>query len=217
MITPEKLDQLQIAWVRLMAGLRIEPVAAYPGFDRLVEMYGQPSRHYHTLGHVADVLRVVSRLAPPQANFTAILLAAWFHDAVYDPQRADNEEQSAQLAGTYLRQNLASNALDANALATEVEALIRATTHPARSEAPDPATACLLDADLAILASPPARYTQYLHAVRQEYAHLDDASWREGRRAWVQRFLARPRIYWTERFYLEGEALARQNLHTECE
>jgi predicted metal-dependent HD superfamily phosphohydrolase len=75
----------------------------------------------------------------------------------------------------------------------------------------------LLDADLAILASPPARYTQYVQAVRLEYAHLDDASWREGRRAWVQRFLARPRIYWTERFYLEGETLARQNLQTECE
>ena len=64
----------------------------------------------------------------------------------------------------------------------------------------DPADAdeaVLLDADLSILGAAPATYDRYVAAVREEYAHVDDAGWRAGRSGVLRGFLDRPQIYAT--------------------
>jgi predicted metal-dependent HD superfamily phosphohydrolase len=59
---------------------------AYPIFDDLVKRHSEPHRHYHTLEHVAEVLRIAGRLSKYAAEPNAVMLAAWFHDVVYDPR-----------------------------------------------------------------------------------------------------------------------------------
>ena len=100
-------------------------------------------------------------------------LAAFFHDAVYDPQRRDNEEQSAALAERVLERA----GLAAGARRRTVGDLVRATAAP-RGDRPTPDRAVLLDADLAVLGSEPAAYQAYVTGVRAEYAHVDDEAWR---------------------------------------
>src|SRR3954469_18578120 len=65
---------------------------------RLVQAYSDGGRGYHDLRHLSEVLEHVEDLmdADDPARGT-VLLAAWFHDAVYDG-RADDEEHSAELA-----------------------------------------------------------------------------------------------------------------------
>lgn len=211
MISPERLDALQQQWVRLLAGYGVAPVDAYPTFDRLAAAHSEPHRHYHTLEHVAEVLRVAGRL--PTADPRAVQLAVWFHDAVYDPRAKDNEDRSAALVSEWLN----PLGVPADVLARVAE-MVRATAHLSGETAPaDADTAALLDADLAILAAAEVRYRRYAADVRKEYAWVPDDAYRVGRAAVLEAFLARPRLYRTAVMHEEGDARARENMRTELD
>ena len=68
--------------------------------SRLEAAYGDEARGYHDLRHLSEVLHHVDDLmdADDPARET-VLLAAWFHDAVYDGHE-DDEERSARLASS---------------------------------------------------------------------------------------------------------------------
>jgi predicted metal-dependent HD superfamily phosphohydrolase len=206
MVSPERLDGLQRQWVGLLDSFGVPPADAYPVFDRLVDAYSEPHRHYHTLEHVGEVLRVAGRLGASPA----VRLAAWFHDAVYNPRAADNEGRSAEL----LREWLGPLGLPA-ALLDRAAELVRATDHRADTTPPDGETLALLDADLAILGAAEARYRRYAADVRREYAHVPDADYRRGRAAVLSRFLARQTIFLHPLMRAEGEAAARRNMRSE--
>src|SRR5215468_11201043 len=82
----------------------------------------------------------------------ALEAAIWFHDAIYDTRRNDNEEQSAALAAARL-----AGTTDEGRVA-RIAAMIRATaghTMPAFADAAaERDCALFLDMDLAILGSP---------------------------------------------------------------
>jgi len=209
MVTPERLDALQRGFARLLDGYGVAAADAYPLFDRLAAAHAGPHRHYHTLEHVGEVLRVAGRLAAGSPGTVA--LAAWFHDAVYDPTRHDNEERSAELAVTEL------TALGLDPVTVDAVArLVRATAHLGDGEPPADADArALLDADLAILGAAPARYERYARDIRREYAHVSATDYARGRVAVLERFLARPWLYFDPRMVLEGDGPARANLAAE--
>src|SRR5215207_4462890 len=68
--------------------------------DDLLTRHREAHRRYHTLSHVAHVLRAVAELLPEVEvpDPVAVRLAAWFHDAIYDPRSTVNEADSAALA-----------------------------------------------------------------------------------------------------------------------
>ena len=169
--------------------------------DALLSAYGT-GRGYHDLRHLAEVL---DRLDDLGCRDEVVLLAAWFHDAVYDGEPGD-EERSAQWA---------ERALPAP-IAAEVARLVRVT------EAHDPADddaggQWLCDADLAILAAPPPRYEEYAADVRREYAHVSDADFAAGRAAILRDLLGRPALFRTPLARELWEDPARTNMTAEVE
>ncbi|HEX6876417.1 MAG TPA: hypothetical protein VF165_12215 [Nocardioidaceae bacterium] len=188
-------------------------LASHTGLrDRLVAAYSAPHRGYHDLRHLSDVLDNVGMLlARPEAegvDSDAVVLAAWFHDAVYDGQR-DDEERSAVLA----EGSLAAVGLPAQ-LVTEVARLVRLTQEH-RPEPDDRAGHVLCDADLAILAASRTRYDEYVRDVRHEYADLDEATFRAGRARVLRAFMAEPRLFHTSFGQEVWEDAARANLERE--
>ncbi|MEX2289352.1 MAG: metal-dependent phosphohydrolase [Mycobacteriales bacterium] len=175
----------------------------------LLARYAEPHRRYHDRRHLSEVLEALQSSTAGVAAPAPVLCAAYWHDAVYDPTRTDNEERSAGLAATVLgRLGLA-----AEDVAEVVRLVLLTATHdPA---AGDDSGALLCDADLAVLASPPARYRAYAEAVRREYVHLDDGAFRSGRVAVLGRLAARPRLFTGERAHRRWDAVARRNLHDE--
>jgi len=202
---------MQSAWVRLLGRYGVSPAAAYPVFDRLVAAHAEPHRFYHTLEHLAEMFKVAGKLADAAGDPAAVQLAIWFHDSVYDPRATDNEARSAALAHELLRPLGIPEEL-----LVHVAAMIRATAHTATGDV-DTETAVLLDADLAILSAEERRYARYAADVRREYAWVADAAFRAGRTKVLEGFLARPRIYRTERMHAAAEEAARANLRTEIE
>ena len=176
----------------------------------LVAAYSEDTRGYHDLRHLAEVCARLDELAAAGAAYDreAVLLAAWFHDAVYDGER-DAEERSAVWA-----QDALTQAGVPAAVVAEVVRLVRLTeTH--RPEADDLDGAALSDADLAILAADPARYAEYAADVRREYPHVSDADFRRGRAAVLRDLLATPRLFHTAHAREGWEAAARANVERE--
>jgi predicted metal-dependent HD superfamily phosphohydrolase len=178
--------------------------------DVLVAAYSDPSRGYHDLRHLAEVCARLDELAAGGTAFdrTPVLLAAWFHDGVYDGQPGA-EERSARWAERAL-----VGLGVAAATVAEVARLVRLTeTHrPADADAEGCA---LSDADLAILAAPPERYAEYAADVRREYAHVPDEAFRAGRAAILRDLLAKPHLFHTAYAREHWERPARANVERE--
>jgi predicted metal-dependent HD superfamily phosphohydrolase len=186
------------------------PLPDSPGLrDDLVAAYSDPSRGYHDTQHLAEVLGRLDELAEAGTDFdtTPVLLAAWFHDAVYDGER-DAEERSAAWA---------EDALPTVAPApvvAEVARLVRLTeTH--QPDDADPNGCALSDADLGILAAPSDRYQEYVAAVRWEYAHLSDDVFHPGRASVLRSLADKPHLFHTAYARERWEAPARTNLERE--
>ena len=175
--------------------------------NQLMASYSEPHRRYHTLQHLRDCLMHFDAARSLAARPDEIELALWFHDAVYEPERKDNEERSADWA----RGSLLAAGCDA-ATAERVHALVLATRHDEAAPSDDGDTRLLLDIDLASLGSAPARFDDDNRAIRAEYAHVPETDYRIGRRRILEGFVARPRIYRTDAFHDALEARARENL-----
>jgi predicted metal-dependent HD superfamily phosphohydrolase len=188
---------------------RLWPDRADPSWrDRLEQAYDDPARGYHDVRHLAEVLENVDALmADGDPARDAVLLAAWFHDAVYDGA-PDDEERSAALAETALSET--------PELAAEVARLVRLTAAH-RPDDDDPAGQVLCDADLAILASDDERYASYTAGVRREHAHVPDAEFRAGRAAVLRALLDKPTLFHTSAGRERWEARARDNVRRELE
>jgi predicted metal-dependent HD superfamily phosphohydrolase len=183
-------------------------VADRSGGD-LLARWAEPHRHYHTVDHLAAVLRVIDEHQDLAPDADAVRLAAWFHDAVYDPRRVDNEEASALLAEAVL-----PGLLVVPDRTAEIARLVRLTA--GHDPAPGDRNGGLLtDADLAILASPPETYRTYTAAVRREYAHMPDAAFAAGRGAVLQNLLGLPRLFHCRDLRERWEEAARHNLGVE--
>ena len=173
--------------------------------DRLLGAY--VSRHgYHDATHLAEVVARLEELG--RGGDPVLLLAAWFHDAVYDGQ-AGAEERSAQLAETELAAD-GSAGLDV----AEVARLVRLTEHH-DAEPGDDRGEALCDADLAILAADPDRYREYAAGVRTDYAAYPDADFRAGRLAVLEELAGREVLFRTAYGREQWEPRARANLAAE--
>jgi predicted metal-dependent HD superfamily phosphohydrolase len=182
--------------------------AASVGHD-LVHRWAEPHRYYHTGEHLDAMLSIVDANAKLAADINAVRLAAWFHDAVYDPQAGDNEEASAALAAVAL----ATLGVD-EAISDEVRRLVRLTA--AHDPEPDDRNGCLLaDADLAVLAAEEPVYDAYAAAVRREYRHVPDPLYRMGRARVLSGLLAQPTLYRAVPARAEWTASAHANLRRE--
>ena len=192
--------------------------------DDLLRRHAESHRRYHTAVHVMWVVRHVHDLLDDPlddplsgadrddplddplspADRDDIVVAALFHDAIYDPMSPTNEHDSAALATAQLAA-IGWPAERCERIAT----LIEATAHHQPSSL---AEAVLLDADLAILGADATTYDDYIRTVREEYAAVDDDGWSAGRSRVLAGFLDRERIFATRRMFDQREVRARANL-----
>lgn len=186
----------------------IEPTADLKA--RLKARYTAPGRSYHGWGHVEGMLDLFERFARQWHRPSAVLWAIYWHDAIYDAARRDNEDRSADLLLAEAGGKLPEPDLHF------AETLIRAT---ADHEVPEGLTqteradaALFLDLDLAPLA---VSYQQFLlnsADIRGEYGHLSDEDWITARHGFFCGLLAREHIYSSQTGRELWEAKARANL-----
>ena len=173
--------------------------------ESLLARWAEPHRRYHTPQHLAECLALFDRDRALAAHPGEVATALWFHDAIYDTSRHDNEAASADWAARVLRDAGADAAA-----AGRVHALILATRHSEVPTTPD--AALLVDIDLAILGAEAVRFAEYERQIRDEYGFVPEAVFRHKRAEILRGFLARPALFSTPACADRFEAAARANL-----
>ena len=183
--------------------------------DDLLARWTEPARRYHTTTHLVEMFGALEELEDAREiddhQCSVARLAAWFHDAIYDPaaRSGSNEADSAMLARDTLRQlSFGDEDIDT------IDRLIRLTARH-DTEAAEPLEAAFHDADLWILSAAQERFDGYCDQVRQEYAHVSDTRYRNARAAILGPLLHRDRIYRTSHALHDWETPARINLGRE--
>jgi predicted metal-dependent HD superfamily phosphohydrolase len=196
-------DGLTRRWHDLLGSWAVTQRLADETFADVCEHYTLPGRFYHTLDHIGAVLEKVDNLASNARNLSAVKLAAWLHDVIYDSRASDNEERST----AYAEQLCKKLSIPEGRLVALL--ILKTKTHDAGD---DPDAQLLIDADLAILGASESVYRAYAEQIRQEYAWVPEPEYRMGRQRVLEHFLARPRVY---HFLTHLEDPARRNIVTE--
>lgn len=174
----------------------------------LEKNYTSPRRHYHTLTHIKTMLHEAFVHEAEVCDWRAFVMAIFYHDAVYNVLRSDNEEKSARLAAKHLAQiNFPSPSI------ATCEALILVTKKHILGANYE--SSLLIDIDLAILGTEWDTYAEYTRQIRREYSIYPDFVYRPGRRKVLEGFLQRDFIFQTPDFSARLEAKAQQNIRQE--
>ena len=174
-------------------------------YHQIVASYSEPHRKYHTMQHLNECFSHLENVRLSAEHAAEVELALWFHDAIYNTSRKDNEQRSADWA-----RDSALSAGISNDQTDRIYELIMATTHNAVPAGRD--AEVLVDIDLGILGAEPARFDEYELQVRAEYSWVPEFVYRDARKKILEEFAAREWIYSTETFRSEHEVQARANL-----
>lgn len=200
---------LAARWHRLTAPFVPDVARREAEFQRLAAAYQAPTRHYHTLHHIANLLQRLDATA--LQDRAVVELAVWFHDAVYNALKHDNEARSAAEALAFLK----GSALEP-ARQQRVAFLINRTANHTQPQPPnDGDLLAFLDADLSILGAPADVYREYARQIRREYCRVPLLLYRPGRRKVLASMLAAPVLFHTPAWRAELDAAARRNLQAE--
>lgn len=185
--------------------LRLGIAADGETYGALLGAHAEKHRAYHTLEHIAACLRhlddVQHRLKKPEE----VEMSLWFHDAIYEPFSATNEEDSAEWAADWLQERGAAKPV----IARIADHILDTKSHDT-PESVD--SQYMLDIDLSILGTPPDIYDEFELNIRREYKRVPGFIFRKKRKAILQGFLNREYIYATEYFREKLEKTARINL-----
>ena len=182
-------DTLVSAWNEATGSLQCSKKTS-EWFELLWDKHTTADRHYHTAVHLFEMLGYSQMIqSASHSDDTAshhhhllsanerqaVLLAIFFHDAVYDATSATNEEDSAKLFQTFADEVQLSSENPAVTKAV-TEYILATKTHQATvstcllsSSDQDHALAHFLDLDLAVLGKEPDAYLHYAKLIRREY------------------------------------------------
>lgn len=179
--------------------------------EKVSELYAQPHRAYHNMTHIQDVIAsldfLLEREGPaslvdtkPNKEEAILVLAAFFHDVIYNPKSSTNEKDSADLFLQFVSELSAAisssqttqqqeNSITCDGSLEEQsykncdvvmqteECIIATATHiesAAKAHATqNHALAKFLDADMSILGKDSDAYSNYAGCIRREYEFVE--------------------------------------------
>lgn len=179
-------------------------------WKELEQNYSGKKRFYHTLQHLENLLLQLNQVKEEIHNWDTLLFTLFYHDAVYNSLKADNEEKSAELAEKRMQQL----AVPTETIDCCIEQILATKSH---NHSTDSDTNYFTDADLFVLGENWETYATYLTNVRKEYSIYPDLIYNPGRKKVLNHFLAMDRIYKTDFFYDRYEKRAKENLQKELD
>ena len=179
--------------------------------EKISQLYAEPHRAYHNMTHVQDVIAsldflldgVDSSIAPTTREVAILILAAFFHDVIYNPKSSTNEKDSADLFLQFASEMMSTEISTSSnqqggstsgddtdeqpctqqhirncIMVMQIEECIIATaTHISSAETAHETQnhmlATFLDADMSILGKEVAIYDKYAGCIRREYEFVE--------------------------------------------
>mgnify|MGYP002349283385 CR=1 FL=1 len=195
---------------RIMKNFNISKSAASDKWKELSDLYCSKNRYYHTFTHINNMLKVLNSfgiIKNDEVCDDKLILAAIYHDAVYNPQKNDNEDKSSLLMERHL------NFFAVDEEINLIKKYILATKTHQKTD--DEAVNLFIDADMSVLGASAAEYKKYAAQIRKEYAFMSDEQFKKGRLAFLEKTLLCP--FCTELFRAELQENAQTNMQNEIE
>jgi predicted metal-dependent HD superfamily phosphohydrolase len=200
----DDISYLQTEWSVLV---KSRSQASENYFQQLISSYSAGDRFYHTTKHLVEVLKLLHQYPVSEP---AACWAAFYHDYIYKAGSKDNELQSAEVAGSQLKDlGIESEVI------IQTQKLIAATAQHQTLEVEW--MDAFLDADMAILGADEKTYQNYVANVRKEYQKIPNILFNMGRKKFLQHCLNTKRLFLTDWFFERFETQARKNLTWELE
>lgn len=183
-------------WTRLM-------LPSETWWNKILLNYSSHNRYYHTLEHLDELLSYSQKLNLNLFEYQVVILSIFFHDYVYDPQSAMNEEDSATEFLAFAEEVSLHPDISA-----AVQKFIIATKNHS-NENNDPLLTLFLDLDLSILAASPDRFMRYEKEIRKEFLFVPDELYTQERAKIMKKFQPMPfKSEWGKQL----ESQAQENL-----
>ena len=196
-------DRFVALWRR--CGHDSAPLDGADVYRELEARYAEPHRYYHTGGHIIHCLRQMDLARSAlEVNLDTVEMALWFHDAIYDVDRDDNERRSAQWFSRLAAPTLAPS------LVAAVERLIIVTEHAESPRGAD--ERYLVDVDLSSFGLPWPEFRRDSVAVRREFPAISDAQFAARQIGFLRSLIERPSLYSTDFYRERYEHQARSNI-----
>ncbi len=144
-------------------------------------------------------------------NRGAFLIAIFFDDLVYQPSSHQNEVQSAEACGYWLKEMGVSQEI----IKSTEEFILASAGHNISAVAKD--VALFLDLDLAILSATEDRYQRYAQGIRREYETVPERKYCLKRAQFLRDFARRESIYSHSNSLPVSDERARANLCHEAD
>ena len=196
-------DRFQQLWRRCLPDQVIDNSAAI--HQHLIDAYSEPQRVYHTLDHIQQCLSQFDKIRPQLQNPDAVELGIWFHDVIYQPGAADNEQLSANQF-----MEMTSGLFD-EAIRNTVSQHIMATLH-CGEDVDNPDTKYMLDIDLSSFGLPWPEFLRDSKYLREEMDYLSDEVFYRKQFEFQRNLLDQPRFFKSDYFYDKCEDQARKNV-----
>lgn len=208
-ISDSEFNFLLFNWNNITLKYNVPWDEAEEVLSEILEQYAQPNRFYHNIKHVYSFLKTLDEHKRLIVNYDTLCMAAWFHDVIYNTKREDNEEKSASFAGVKLN-FLGLNEYSIN----RIKQLILSTKNhkPYKEDYDD---FLFADSDLRILGENFDTYMEYVHAIRQEYSHVNKVFYTYHRKKILNELLQRKAIYYTTHFKENFQVQAFDNIRKE--
>ena len=175
-------------------------------FNELTWRYREKHRHYHDFSHIAHCLSELKQAWRLARDPDKVAMALWFHDVIYETNRDDNEEKSADLAKDACRKMQLPDSFGERVS----ELVLSSKYHRGRPDDPD--EQLFTDIDLSSWGKPHEEFKRDTTKIRAEYSWVPEDVFRSKRAEILYEFLKRPRIYSTDLFLQKYETRARENL-----
>lgn len=202
--------ELSAIFSRLLQQYTADQLLINTLWNEIEKRYTNRKRHYHNLRHLENLICGLQEHQTQVNDWDSMLLAAFYHDIVYNVLKTDNEEKSAALAADRLN----SFGYPTGKITHCTRLILATKTHATSTDAD---VNLFTDADLSVLGQPAEIYQQYCAQIRKEYAIYPDILYKPGRIKVLRHFLQQAHIYKTAVFYNRLEARAKENLQQELQ
>ena len=158
------INYLRDEWNKLVSKYTNNKILIHNTFNEVEICYNSSDRYYHNLSHIKFMLSEAENFRTESDDFNSIRFSAWFHYIIYEVNRSDNEERSADMAKAFLIKINYDKIKILN-----IKNLIRKTKNHQNTKSTDLFDILIfLDLDLLILGTQRDIYDKYAENVRKE-------------------------------------------------